>query len=151
MALGDIKDKQAEPSLIALLSDNDWQVQLKAIIVLGEWKSQEAIAPLIQIAQEYDNKNRVSAIKNLGKIGGDQAINALIEFLKDKSTSLSPSTRDNAAEQLAILKDPRAIEPLKEAIRNIRIDFPSQPRRAELLEDDLKRYYQQLTGQEYPE
>lgn len=141
-ALGSIRDPEAIPHLVNLLSEN----QYSAV----RWKSAEALAgigkdsvePLIRLLRHPDEDVRWKAAIALGEIGDPRAITPLIGLLSDKDhyvmgraavalgmigqPAVSPLIRTlqegdgnlrwGAAIALGRIRDPRAVAPLVHAL-----------------------------------
>jgi HEAT repeat protein len=77
-ALGNLRAREAVPSLLAALSAEAW-LQFAAIAALGEIGDERAIRPLLDLAT--DELLGESAVEALGKIGGVEALPRMIALL----------------------------------------------------------------------
>ena len=73
IALAEMTDQRAVPSLTKMLKQKDHFHRYAAAKALGQIKSQEALDSLIPLAERGESE----AIKAIGKIGGSEAIEAL--------------------------------------------------------------------------
>lgn len=120
IALRGMNDTRLVEPMIAALDDWEWGVRMNAAFVLGELRDPRAIKPLIAALAsdgfnsefETDHVGDIAA-SSLGRIG-ELAVEPLIETL---SSSRDVLVRRNAAIALGNTKDPRAVEPLVNAIR----------------------------------
>jgi HEAT repeat protein len=69
LALGDIGDSGAVPSLCAALDDGDREVQISAMHALGRLKDERAITPLLTKLRDSDSDIRSRAAEVLDMIG----------------------------------------------------------------------------------
>jgi len=74
-------------------------------------KQYEATEYTLQLAQS--GKSIEAPIQSVQKLGDEKLLNSLIEKLKDQD----PRVREKAAKTLGEIKDPRAVEPLIDAMR----------------------------------
>ncbi|MDI6781604.1 MAG: HEAT repeat domain-containing protein, partial [bacterium] len=91
--LGKTHNKKVVESLIAMLNDDDWRTQRNAVIGLGE----------------------------IGEIAGKKAVSCLINLLSPIPEGFSPAiwtVRGNAAIALGKIKDPEAIPPLIQSLKD---------------------------------
>jgi len=109
-ALGKAKVEAAIPKLIAMLDDPDDDAQWKATVALGAIGT-PALPRLIDCLNLEKERARWKAESALKMIAAD-AVPALVEALRDKRGRV----RQSAAFLLGELADPRAIEPLAEAM-----------------------------------
>jgi HEAT repeat protein len=105
-------------ALIADLSSPDAGVRMKAVNALGQAKDPRAVEPLIGALNDTDFGVRSRAPLALGEIGAP-AVESLIAALKHPYSNV----RQGAAMALGIIKDPRAVEPLIDAIKVKGQDF----------------------------
>jgi len=101
-ALGELEDKRATGSLLALVRDKESSVL--AIGSLGKIKDEKSVEPLILLLQEKDPNIRNAAVKALGEIKDKRAVEPLIALLKDKKSDTF------VIEALGTIKDKRAAE-----------------------------------------
>lgn len=98
---------------IALLEDEDYNIQTKAINALVKI-GKRAVKPLTSKLDTQNNSLRLAVLETLGKIKDPVVVNSLIELLKDKDSSI----RSKSAEALGEIGDKRAVEPLIAIIRD---------------------------------
>ncbi len=113
-ALVKIVDIGAVEPLISVLKGGDKNVSKKAAETLGKIGDARAIEPLVA-ALRYSDEERASAAEALVKIG-EAAVEPLAAALKDSNAS--ESVRACAAKALGQIGNPRAIEPLIEALND---------------------------------
>ena len=140
MALGRIGDARAVEAVVAALEDQDGEVQWAAIESLGQLGDYRATEPLI--AMLNDRGLHAAAVAALGAIGDPRAVEPLIADLdylfqgwsvasaleaigEPSVTSLiavlrshSVSARQEASVTLGRIGDPRAVEPLLDAVQD---------------------------------
>lgn len=146
-ALGELTGPQAEKCLIAALQDKRDEIQRLSAHYLGQMKSATAVKPLIPLIWSYKNDVSNQAILSLGNIGDPRAITPLTALLRsDRSDRFTKQSavralkklganeqvfeslmilsknryeqiRIFAITELAETNDPRAVEPLIEAIK----------------------------------
>jgi HEAT repeat protein len=130
-ALGEVKDPRAVDALIAALNEqlpsnalaaeqyeNNHTVRVFAARALAEIRDPRAVGPLIAALYDSDVNAQLWAIRGLGRIKDLQAVGPLIAALK------YPSTRQEAADALIQLDDPRAVKPLSAAVASAEIKPP---------------------------
>jgi len=114
----------AVAALIGALRHDDDDVRWKAAIALGEIGDPRAIEPLILLLCDEDRFVKSHAALALGAIG-EPAVNPLLRALREGDGNL----RWGAAIALGKIRDPRAIEPLIEALadkyENVRAESAS--------------------------
>lgn len=98
---------------IALLEDEDYNVQTKAINALVKI-GKRAVKPLTAKLDTQNNSLKLAVIETLGRIKDPIVLNSLIELLKDKDSSI----RSKSAEALGEIGDKRAVEPLMSIIKD---------------------------------
>jgi len=121
-ALGEIKVPRAVEPLIAALQDKDCDVRLEATEGLAKIKDPRAVEPLIKALKDENWNVRWSAAKALEKINPkwretEEAKKWVPVFISDLKNE-KPDIRARAAEALGELKDPRAVKPLIEALKD---------------------------------
>jgi HEAT repeat protein len=114
----------AVEALIGALSHDDDDVRWKAAIALGEIGDRRAVEPLIILLCDEDRFVKSHAALALGAIG-EPAVNPLLRALREGDGNL----RWGAAIALGKIRDPRAIEPLIQALadkyENVRAESAS--------------------------
>ena len=73
-----------------------------------------AIKQFLSELRDYNKEKRRTAVMKLGMVGGDEAIRALIMAVKNQNEDLI--VRGRAALMLGKLRDPRAVDPLIQAL-----------------------------------
>lgn len=107
-ALGRLGDTRAVEPLIELLPRaNSGLIDSAVAEALGALGDRRALQPLIKLMKERSCKE---AIEALGALGSTQAVEPLIEHLNE------PGRTEAVAAALAMLGDPRAIQPLESAL-----------------------------------
>jgi HEAT repeat protein len=116
--LGRLGERQAVPALVASLQQQDAGVRQAAVGALGELgelASQDALAPLLALlATEANTDVGRAIIYALGLIGDRRALAPLVDVLRDRDRPAL--LRAMAAEALADLRDPTAVDPLIAAL-----------------------------------
>ena len=98
----------AIPSLVDLLTHQEWLVRLHAVEALGKTTSSGAVAPLIATAvNDADSAVREDAVRALGSIGNPHAVEFLLAAMAKE-----PGLRTLAAEALGRIGDRRAVPAL---------------------------------------
>jgi HEAT repeat protein len=121
--LADAGETAAVPGLIRLLDASDWNVRRVAAESLGKLKAGEAGDRLLEMA-EHDPSSfvrgwaiyAVAQLADADQLGDRDVVPLLISFLNDPHWAL----RNGASSALALLADPRALEPLRQARRRER-------------------------------
>jgi HEAT repeat protein len=113
-ALGEIGDPRAVDPLISNLNVENDNVRHTAVVALGMIGDPRAVEPLITILNERLNTERDSAGVSLSQIGVS-AVEPLIGVLKEHEEF---NTRKVAILALERIGDPRAIEPLLNALKD---------------------------------
>jgi HEAT repeat protein len=111
-ALGAIKNVSSLGSLIDALKDNNQNIRLEAAMAIGSISDVRGIGPLMGALNDIDGAVRREAAWGLVKIG-EPATDFLINELEK-----SPVHRWELVWALGEIKDPRAIEPLIEALKD---------------------------------
>ncbi|MBI5542556.1 MAG: HEAT repeat domain-containing protein [Deltaproteobacteria bacterium] len=113
--LGERKLVQAVERLVDLASSplEAVEVQLAARAALREMKSSLDVNRLAAQARDVaaDRKQRTRALIQLSTVGGPDALQACLDVLADSESAM----RGLAAQALAEMGDPRALQPLREA------------------------------------
>jgi HEAT repeat protein len=109
--------KDAVEPLIHILEDKDFDVRWHAIIALGQIKDDRTINTLAAIIGncDFDNRLQVIAVKTLENGGDKRAVPPLVDALKHNKEQ---DVRQAAAKALGKIKDPGAITPLIEALKD---------------------------------
>lgn len=116
LALGAFRSKGI-PLLTQLLENEDEVIRSAALHGLSGTRSSVAVRPLVKLLSSDDQKVRTDAIMALEYLGDTSAVPALIEMLPRGGHDAS-----DAARALAAIGDPRALEPLREAIGQARAE-----------------------------
>lgn len=137
VALGEFKSPRAVEPLIAALNDPDSGVSANAAAALGQIRDPRALQPLLAALRAHQDNGDLDqqAAEALGNLG-PQALEPLLAALRDKNlngyagiglvkmgapavdplvamlTDGDQGIREQAAELLGEIKDPRAVEPL---------------------------------------
>jgi HEAT repeat protein len=111
-ALGKIKDPRIVGPLIEALNDRNSRVREAAAKSLKE-VGEPAVEPLIATLRDENQDVCFKAIVVLGEIGDSRAVEPLVGVLKHFELW---AMRFEAARSLGMIKDPRAIGPLTEAL-----------------------------------
>ena len=105
---------QARPDLVALLSDTEAQLRLRAAVGVGRVGLPEGVTPLISALSDPVTEVRQAAAFALGLIGDPAAIPALREALRDSA----PMVQGRAAEALGRIGDVDAGESIGGVVRS---------------------------------
>src|SRR3954463_13325580 len=83
IALGNIADAKAAPTLLKCLNLKDNSTVIAAVGGLGEMRAKEAVEPLIKFARDENTEPFLSkkAIQALGDIGDPKAADALVDMM----------------------------------------------------------------------
>ncbi len=101
-------------AILECLGDKEPEVRITAVRILGKEGSAEAVNYLLaRLDEEPDDSVRVAIIKSLGKNGTSKPLKRLISLLEDDQLEI----RKSAAEALGETGDPRAIDPLCQALK----------------------------------
>jgi HEAT repeat protein len=125
--LGELGDSRAAEPLILALNHKSRALRAEAAKALGKIKDPRAVPPLIGILRDDDHGVRTIAAHSLEAIG-EPAIEPLIETLRDDDIHV----RVSAVIILGNLRDPRAVEPLMEALYTEAREHKSWALRTEL-------------------
>ena len=112
-ALGLIGDRAAVRPLTRVLFHHDFQTRRRAVKSLSQLKDPSSGPALVRTFTDWDPRVRRIATDALISFGDQRVIPILIRRLR----GFRPWTREHAAQVLGGLKDPSAIEPLKQAFR----------------------------------
>ena len=116
--LGSLGEDAVQP-LLAKLTDKNHHVRKCAAAGLGATRSETALDPLIDLAAKEPNTDVLAkVIAAIGYIPGTKGNDILIAALKNKDWHV----RENAAQALEIRKDPEAVAPLTQMLREARAD-----------------------------
>jgi HEAT repeat protein len=83
LALGELRDPRAVPSLIQALGDADTNVRYHAIEALGRLQAVDAVDPLLAVAETTDFFLAFPALDALVEIGDPRAASRLVPLLED--------------------------------------------------------------------
>ena len=125
-ALAQIRDKQAVPSLAAVVLNADGfyegSVRIAAAEALGKFQDHRAVEALITAV--YDNIAEISqaAIRALGAIGDARAIDPLVSVVRNHDNYYLAFVRQAAVEALGRLAAPSARELLREIAADGHLD-----------------------------
>lgn len=109
-ALYDLNDRKACKSIIRLLNDPHSNIREGAAFVLGSIGDASVVPSLLAVLERNGQDNvKINALISLGKIGGVDVFEPISSALKNPNTSVVEA----AAESLGSLKDPRALNYLK--------------------------------------
>ncbi len=89
-------------------------VRCDATRALGELGDTKAVKPVIKMLKDEWVNVRIYAVTSLGKLGDTEAVPALIEVLKNEEEN--ELVRAGAAAALGVLRDQKALLPLRELI-----------------------------------
>jgi HEAT repeat protein len=122
-ALGRIADPRAVEPLIASLKSNstNYLVRISTAEALGKIGDGRAAEPLISLFGYVLDNMRETAFAAVLSIGAP-AVGPLIAALSQRNTKV----RNNAAQALARIGDPRTVEPLIASLKSNSIDYASQ-------------------------
>ena len=100
--------------LIKSLKHEKVNVRCDATRALGELADTNAVEPIIEMLTDEWVNVRIYAVTSLGKLGDSRSVPALIDVLKN--TKENELVRAGAAAALGVLRDQRALMPLRELI-----------------------------------
>ncbi|MBI1349102.1 hypothetical protein GC163_22765 [bacterium] len=112
-ALGRLGDELAAEPLTQLFYDEDENTRLKAVSAFRRFRSASAVAPLLQLLDDNNVAIRQRAVDALGEMGNLAALERLIVTLK---TDTAVEVRMAAAKALGLLRSPKALPVLEEAL-----------------------------------
>lgn len=111
-ALGRLGDERAVPALSEVVRrDHNLEVRSVSVEALGAI-GRAAAAALISLLDDNAGGLRIDVIRSLGRCGEGSAANALARFISDDNRIGCLAV----VQALAMLRDPRSIEPLKRAL-----------------------------------
>ena len=108
--IGDV----ATDALIESLSSEKVNVRCDATRALGEIGNPKAVDHIIEMLKDEWVNVRIYAVTSLGKLNDTKAVPALIEVMKNEKEN--ELVRAGAAAALGVLRDQRALLPLRELI-----------------------------------
>ncbi|MGN0005400.1 MAG: HEAT repeat domain-containing protein, partial [Candidatus Gastranaerophilaceae bacterium] len=108
--IGDV----ATDALMGILDSEKINVRCDATRALGEIGNKKAVEKIIEILKDEWVNVRIYAVTSLGKLNDRRAVPALIEVMKNKEEN--DLVRAGAAAALGVLKDQRALIPLRQLI-----------------------------------
>jgi|GEM_PF-520648 len=112
-ALGRLGDEVAAEPLTQLFYDADENTRLKAVSAFRRFRSASAVNPLLQLLNDTNVAIRQRAVDALGEMGNLSALERLIVTLK---TDAAVEVRMAAAKALGLLRSPKALPALEEAL-----------------------------------
>lgn len=101
-------------ALIESLDHEKVNVRCDATRALGEIRNKKAVEKIIVMLKDEWVNVRIYAVTSLGKLGDVKAVDALIEVMQNKSEN--DLVRAGAAAALGVLRDQRALMPLRALI-----------------------------------
>lgn len=110
-ALGKIGDAGAVDALVQALSDDDPTVRLKAAFALGQIGDTRAVEPLLRLLDDSSKEVRWTVAEVVGQFG-ESAVMLVSGVLQHHDVE----ARELAASILGEIGDPRAVEPLVQAL-----------------------------------
>jgi len=108
-----LKSNRDIEGLIRLLEDEDHFVRQLAILALSEIGDASCAYSIAKRLQDNYLDNRIAACSTLIKMG-NQVVEQLIEVLKDQN----PVVREGVVQALEKIRDPRAIQPLIDSLKD---------------------------------
>ncbi len=112
-ALGKLADEIAAEPLTRLFHDDTESVRLKAVSAFRQFRSASATAPLLLLLDDANVQIRQRAVDSLGEIGNAGSLDRLLVALRADS---AVEVRMAAAKALGLLKSPKALKALEEAL-----------------------------------
>ncbi len=118
----EIKGQEATEFLISFLEHPNDKVKLIAIDALNKRKDTRAVNPLTRLLKYTNAEIQYKVSKTLENLGDPSAVEPLIELSRTSNSQFSNYWGDKVSVQpaaihaLGRMKDPRAIEPLKQII-----------------------------------
>lgn len=104
----------AVDELVKSLFNEKVNVRCDATRALGELGNAKAVPHIIELLTDEWVNVRIYAVTSLGKIGAQEAVPSLLNVLKNEEEN--ELVRSGAAQALGLLKDTRALVPLREII-----------------------------------
>lgn len=104
----------ATDALISILHNEKVNVRCDATRALGELGNTKAVEPIITMLKDEWVNVRIYAVTSLGKLEDTAAVPALVDVLRDSKEN--ELVRAGAAAALGVLRDQRALMPLRELI-----------------------------------
>jgi len=101
------------PTLLNILAQGETQERQQAAIALSRLKDERLLAPLLAALKDADSTVRANAAAGLGHNEASDAVEPLIALLQSDAEDI---VRERAATALAQIGDPRAIDPLIDAL-----------------------------------
>jgi HEAT repeat protein len=145
--LGEIKDPRAVAPLIGLLKDQNHFVREQTVAALGKIKDPKAIDPLSHLSTDQYDGVQMAAVKALANFEDPRAAHSLIRFLSADGNGVKSEAvlalvragdividliikelinsnndygmRSSCADTLALIKDPKAVQPLIETLKSV--------------------------------
>lgn len=112
-ALGRLGDEIAAVPLTRLFHDDDETTRLKAVSAFRRFRSAEAVNPLLMLLDDSNVAIRQRAVDALGEMENLAALDRLIVTLR---TDTAVEVRMAAAKALGLLRSPKALPALEEAL-----------------------------------
>ena len=108
------RDVRAEPTLIEMLGDADFEVQRAAVFACGHLRLKSASRPVVDliVAEGTDPQLRREALRSLGRVGGPLAFQVLQKAMQAPGRA----DKEAALRGLGELRDPRAAQLLCEFV-----------------------------------
>ncbi|KAF0248497.1 MAG: membrane alanyl aminopeptidase, partial [bacterium] len=108
-SLSTVKGEIVKKTLLAALTDSNWQVRQRAVTILGQFKDKDLLAIFQKITGNEPSYKTVNAAANaLGLIGSLEAVEVLLELAK------KPSWQDTLTRSallgLSYSQDPRVLD-----------------------------------------
>jgi len=110
------------PPAVRAVGDPERCIRLWALGFLSRRADPRAVPPLLGALQTGDRATRHAIVDCLGGIGDKRAVGPLIALLTDSSRHQRRPTYGVAAQALARIHDPRAVEPMIQAFRRFSVD-----------------------------
>lgn len=103
-------------SIIKALSDPDWEVRRRAVMVIGREKDQEGFPFLVQLLADEDADVCQAAVLSMARLGNPQAIPHLLRM--HLLEHIDPEVRKTTVQALGRFHDLRMVEALLHALED---------------------------------